>query len=196
MMKRLTTTLFVLLTFALVAASCGDDDGGSDLNSGEQKLADAIAAQMLEDDDSTGDMPMTEADADCVAQGVVSEVGVDRLVEVGLSEDAIRSGTSPEDVDLPDEVIDDFVGVFMDCVDLAEIMVAGMTEDSEISDDSAECLAEGMLDDYEEFLTLAARSGITGEEFEPDDDPDLMAGIIILMSECLTPEELSEVVGG
>ena len=195
-MRQLTPAIICLLAFSMVAAACGGDDdgGGSDLSSGERALADAIADQLLDDPDD--DLPMTRAQAQCISEGMVDDVGLDKLVEIGLSEEAVRAGTGPDDVDVPDEVVNDFVDVMMDCVDMAALMVAGMTEDGDVSEDSAKCLADGIVEDYEDFLEQAARSGITGEEFDVGEDARLMVGIMTLMADCFTDEEFTEIMGG
>jgi hypothetical protein len=170
----------------LVALGCGGGDVS--LDSGEQALADAIADQLTDDD-----ADMDVAEARCFAEGAVDSVGLDQLVEVGLSEAAVRAGTSPDDVDLPEGVVDDFVDVFMDCIDFAELMVDEITADSEISADSAKCVADAFAEDLDDFLRQAARSGVTGEDFDPSEDANFIATAFAVMTECLTPEELQQI---
>ncbi|MDZ7734211.1 MAG: hypothetical protein U5R31_15070 [Acidimicrobiia bacterium] len=75
------------------------------------------------------------------------------------------------------------------CVDLTAIFVEGMTSDGEVSDESAECMAEGMLesDEFRDFIV----ADLMGEE--PDDSTFMTSGIMTLLADCLTDEELQNI---
>lgn len=170
----------------LVAVACGGGDSG--LDDTEQAMADAIAAQMLDDGDTT------EAEAQCVGEGVVDEMGMDRLIEVGLDRSAVESGTGPDDVELSDEDIDSLLDPMLDCIDFAAVFTESMTSgDDAISEESADCIAAGISDDT---IRSAARAGLTGDEFDPVDDQDVLGEVFDLMAECLTSEEFRAVTGG
>ena len=173
----------------LLIAACG---GGDDsLDDTEQAMADAIAVQMTEDGDSIA----TDEEAQCYGEGVVSEMGLDRLLELGLDQEAVESGTGPDDVELSDDDVDALLDPMMECIDFGAIFVEGLTSgaDGEVSEESAECMADGISDDT---IRSAAEAGLTGEEFDTATDQELLRDMIDLMSECLSPEEFQAVTGG
>jgi hypothetical protein len=181
--------LAVLTALLLVAAACGGGDDSS-LSDTEQALADAIALQLLDDDDGLASVE----EAQCYGEGVVSEMGVERLIEVGLDEAAVESGTSPADVELSPEEVDALLEPMIDCIDFTGVFVDGLTSGSDgVSEDSADCIADGISDDT---IRSAAEAGITGEEFDPASNQQMMGEIIDLMTECLTPEEFEAITSG
>ncbi len=181
----------LVLGSALVLAACGDDDGGSSLSANEQALADLIAAEIIDDDEGDGP-PLSSDQAQCIGDRSVAAVGFDRLVEVGLGPDALEGGTSLEDVDLPDAEVDAIVDVYFECVDVKAIFTQGMLESGEVSQDSAECVADGI---DERFVRTALEQGIRGEDSSLEDDPELLQSLLRVMTECLTAEELAEISG-
>ena len=183
-------TLGCLLALVLFASACGGD-GGSDLSDEEQALADAVAVQLTEDSD---DFASAE-EAECYGEGVVSEMGFERMVELGLDQAAVESGTSPEDVELSDEDIDALLDPMIECIDFAAVFSESLTSgsDVQVSEDSADCIANGISD---ETIELAARSSLTGEELDADTNQEVLTEMFDLMSDCLTPEEFQAVTGG
>ena len=78
MLKRM---MVAVLALAMVAAACGDDDGGGSLTEGETAIVDAIVTGMMDDADS--DNPFSDSEsARCFAVGMVQDLGVARLAEV------------------------------------------------------------------------------------------------------------------
>lgn len=179
----------VLVALAVLAAACGDgDDGGSsDRSSGEQAVSDAIAAAILADAEP-GD-PYGEKEARCMGDSLVDELGLDRLLALGISADSVDS---PEEFlrGAPNADVEAFIDITLDCVDFRDVFVEGMGAD--VSTESAECIADGISDD---MLRSMAMMGISGEEFDPTADPELAAALFGLVAECLTPEEISNLGG-
>ena len=116
-MKKL---LLALLTLCVIVPACGGDDSSSvestdnsstsasssasetasDASGEEQALVDGLAASIS----SETDFPFPD-DAACITKSVVDEVGLNRLVELGITED---SGNDPFD-NLPAEVQAEFI---------------------------------------------------------------------------------------
>ncbi len=174
----------------VVVAACGGDDGAS-LNEEEQALADLIASEILEDDE--GDAPpLSTEQAQCIGDESVAAIGFDRMVEIGLGPDALGAGTDIEDVDVPDAEVDAIVDVYFDCVDVKALFTQGLLETGDVSEDSAECVADGIED---RFVRNALEAGIRGEDFGPEDDPELLQSLLQVLGDCLTPEELVQITG-
>jgi hypothetical protein len=134
MLKRVVT---VVVAMALLSAACGDDDAGGDLSDAENAVADVIVAGIMSDPDPGN--PFTDPDAaQCVAVGIVEDLGVERLAQVGLTAD---SG-DPQSVfaTLADDEIDSIVDISFECVDVEEEM-ASMFAAEGVSMDSGRCLA-------------------------------------------------------
>ena len=64
--------------------------GGCGGSNEERQAREAIAASMLESDDDT--FAVTEEQANCVGDGFVDRIGVDRLQEYGLLSEDLSSG--------------------------------------------------------------------------------------------------------
>ena len=158
-MKKL---LLTLLTLCVIVPACGGDDSSSvestdnsstsasssasetasDASGEEQALVDGLAASISSDPD----FPFPD-DAACITKSVVDEVGLNRLVELGITED---SGNDPFD-NLPAEVQAEFINGILDCVEksgLATLIVELSNEDPEdgppLRIEDAECIAEGL----------------------------------------------------
>jgi hypothetical protein len=180
-------TLLLVVVFALVAAACSAS-GGDSLSAEDQALADAIAQSMM--DDSGDDSPFAEEDAVCFGNGIVSEMGSDRLTEVGLSVEAVESGTDPSDVDLSEGDIDSMVAVMTECIDFGAVFTAEF-EASGVSSESISCLTDGMDDD---LVSAMARSAFTGADLSGDDETSNQ--IFQLVLDCFSAEDMAKLGGG
>lgn len=76
--------------------AASDDSGSSDLSDDEAALAAALTAEDLKD----GDVPFTDAEVQCVNEGVVKAVGVDALNGYGISVDTPDSSLLPNEYDV------------------------------------------------------------------------------------------------
>jgi len=174
------------LVLALVAAACSSDNGGGGLSDGEQAIADAIRDEILVNQDL--DTPFGEAEAQCVGDGAVRELGTDGLLEIGISAENADPGDA-FDTATPEQ-IDTIIDVTLDCVDFRQVLVEAITADSNISDESAGCLADALGGD--EFLRPAVATGLTGDEAEFGNDPGLTETLLAAVTDCLSAEELIE----
>ncbi len=182
--KRL---LWLGVVFALVAAACSS--GGSDsLSAEDQVLADAITQSML--DDTSLDTPFGEEGAVCFGNRIVSEMGSDRLTAVGLSVEAVESGTEPSDVDLSDDDIDAMVAVMTECIDFGSVFTAEFAA-SGVSQESISCVTDGMDDD---LVGAMARSAFTGGDISGDDATSEQ--ILELVLACFSADDLAKLGGG
>lgn len=173
------------VTVVLLAAACGGDD----LSGDGQAVADAIFDQMMAD--TAPDDPFGETEARCFADGVVRDIGVADLAELGMTAESIAAGTEPADVDLSDQQVDVMTDLMLDCVDFRTVFVQEFANEG-ISDESAECLADGFDDD---FLRALAKSELSGDGVDPTDDPAQAEKFFNLITDCLSFEELSNFGG-
>ncbi len=176
--------LFVVLTLlSLVAAACGGDDDGesrsdadqvaenesdaeqtdnevSDENSSDDvsdvsPVAQALAAEFLDSDE--GDLSYSEAEAECMGEYVVDELGEERLGELGVTADDV-----PDFDDEPFEGERDEAEVFADatdeCVGFDELIVrlaeseeldSGCLEEEFGTDNVRAALIESLLESAE-----------------------------------------------
>lgn len=188
MFKRVAA---VVAGLALVVAACGDDDGGGDLSGAEEAVVDAIVAGMTGDPDPENPFADQES-ARCVAVGIVEDLGIERLAEVGLTADTDQ----PQEVfgALTDDEIDGIVDIAFGCVDVEEEM-AVMFADEGVSMDSARCLARELNDT--DFFRAAFRAGMTGDDtYDPSTDPEFMTVMLEAFTGCLTAEEMAGIMGG
>ncbi|HEV8296477.1 MAG TPA: hypothetical protein VGQ20_04245 [Acidimicrobiales bacterium] len=177
-MKRL---LVALLFVGFVVGACGDDGslGGSTapVVSGEEKeAADEIAASFRDEDNGFGS-EVTDAQAACVGAKLVKAFGVRRVREMKLESD---------EPDMTEAEAEKAADAVVDCVDLRQAFAQGMAEGGEISQKSADCLANKLSNaDIKQMLV----STFQGED---DDDvaTDLYAKLLGAMGDCLTAAEL------
>lgn len=179
----------LLLVAALLAASCGDDDG-SGLSSEEQGLADALAISIMADADPDNPFGRAE-DAHCFAEGLVGTIGVARLATLGLTAES-ESPEAAFDAMTPGER-DDVVEVALGCTDAEGVMVAEL-EATGMSSDSAACIAEALGES--DFFRDAFLAGMAGREFDPEANPEYTVLLLEAATDCLSPSELGPLFGG
>ena len=188
--------LFALLALCVVVPACGGDDGGSAKSMDESSSSSASASSTASEEASSSsagaeafagalaaslssdpEFPFP-GEALCITESVVDEIGLDRLVELGVSEDA---GSDDFDV-LPAEAQDSFINGILDCVGksgLATLLVQASIEDPDdgppLRMEDAECIAEGLSDEqWSNFLEGA----FSGQELTDAEGADFFLGII------------------
>ena len=118
--------------------------GGTDGATGGDALVDAMVADIVgEVDPLTAD----EGEARCVAQGIVDQIGVDRLAAEGITAETTGDITEGS---FSDDEIDSIVGTMFDCVDVQASFAASMVDD--VGEEAADCLGAGMTEDFAKRL--------------------------------------------
>jgi hypothetical protein len=169
----LKKTSVLLLVLALGLAACG---GGGGVSGEGQALADAIAAQMMQDT-TAGNPFANEADAKCFAEGMVGGIGFERLTALGLTVDNVADADTLM-AQLTAEEQGKFADAALGCIDLKKAIKDGAVS-SGLPEAQAQCLADGMSDD---LLKRAFLSEFSGSTFDPTTDPEFMAA----MAKCFT----------
>ena len=161
---RTLRPLVLLAAFALGAAGCGDDDPAADdgLDAAEQAYVD----EALEGFDPEEEAPLTEDDARCIATSMVERVGVERLVEVGLTPESFSSDDElPDGLDVADAQT--IVRGIKGCIDFRDLFLEGFADDGSLSAEAQACLAEQFDDDLVERTMVVLLS--EGETALDDD---------------------------
>jgi hypothetical protein len=174
--RRLLT---VLLAATLIVGACGDDSSNAD-----PQLVASLRSRISESPQAQGDSTfgMTDDDITCFAEGLIAELGAAKIESgVDLSFDAFMATLSAGE---RRAVVD----VMLGCVDVAEVLVAQISGEGSLSAESARCVVDGMLAS-DEFRDAVGESFVSGDStFESD---TVVAAILPVFLECLTPEELA-----
>jgi len=209
--------LLVLLAAALVAAGCGGGEGavatgsttttpgttaamtttaGADTTEGEtttspvvdpQTLAALVAASLLASGE--GSLPLDEPSAQCVGEGVVGVLGVDRLRELGLASEGSDAAAVFEQ--LTEDELAAVLPVVLDCINVGGLIVEALTI-AGISASSAGCVADTFANGPGlEELIAAVLSAAEAEE----PDAAVVEDLLTVVMGCLTSEEI-EGLGG
>jgi hypothetical protein len=188
---------WLAITALLVVGALAGCGGGSEAGSEEDAYAAAISDSLMESS-ADDEVQPTEAEAECIGQGVVNVVGVETFQEAGVTPDTIRDDDAELDELLGDpsqEQADGLVDVIFECVDLGAMLTAGLqasaTEDGvEIAPEKLECIGDN-FERSERLRELFATALLEGN------DPDFNEGGTDLLGEilgdCLTVADLLDI---
>ena len=142
-----TTIVAVLAALTLLLSGCGAD---------EDKAKENIKAKMLEEEQIAG-TKVTDDDAACLSDGIVDEIGTEKLQEYGLLNDDLEVEESVGEVKMDKGDADSMATVFVDCMDaekLIEEQFSSMA--SQMTDEQKECIND-VLDEekVKEIMSLA-----------------------------------------
>lgn len=129
---RATGVVALLVVGSALTGCSSEGDDAADTPIGQ-----ALTEKFLE-----GRMVISEAEARCVAGGIVDGVGEDRIEELGFTPDNVDM---MEGAEFTDDEIDTMVDVFFDCVDMRQVIVTTLA--AEAGEEAAECFAENLPED-------------------------------------------------
>jgi hypothetical protein len=178
----------LVLGLALVAAGCGDDDG---LTEGEQAIVAEIVDSAMADPDPDNLLSTDREAATCFAEGLVEDMGVARLAEIGFTAEAADSQAAY--AAMSDEELDEMADLALGCIDVEALLTQQMTDEG-LNAESASCLAARLADS--EFFKQAFIAGMAGQEVDLSTDPAVAAQMLEAATECLSPDELGSLFGG
>jgi hypothetical protein len=174
---RKTALIALVVPLSLFAAACGDSKG-SDLTAEEQAFADSISIGLTKGEAGI-DAPAD--DVDCMAEAVVTEIGLDVFTDADLEPEDFETDASPGELlgegTVSDEDAVSVIDEWQDCTDLPMALAASSFTDNP---DGAECFADA-LDD--ELLDVVLVPAFTTEEGAPTDE-DERQEVIDLVTEC------------
>lgn len=150
-----TRALFLAggLALTLSLAACGNDD--------EAQAAEAISASMM--DSSDEEFPVEQEQADCVGEGMVDRIGVDKLQEYGLLTDDLELDGEVTDVTMEEADADSAADVLVNCVDAQAMLTEQFAADDTMGEEEQACINE-VLDN--EALTELFSMMFQGREDE------------------------------
>lgn len=167
MMKK--TRWMALATIALVAAACGDGDGGRSA-SNDPKVLEVQA--VLQDDQ---DFPMSDEEANCAAQEIVENVDPGTLDQMLADPEADLGEVADSETAV--KVLE---GIF-DCADVEQLMIDSMVEDG-TPQDVAECMASELGEDKLKDFMISASAG--DDAIGEDAAGELLAELLGIAAEC------------
>jgi len=151
----------LVLAVILVAAACGRDasessDSGDNASGDAPSTEDQLLERLSEEEDDPLFGLMTASEASCFVKAMISN---DALLEAAMSDD--DDGLD----NLPPDLQQSLMNNVFDCAPdaVATMMAQGMQEDSDLTDDDALCLAEGLVANVE-VLKAMFTMGDTDEE--------------------------------
>lgn len=137
-MKIRTIGATAVLALALAACGSGDDDAASK----------AIADSIMDSNNST--FEVTQDQADCVGDGMVEDIGTDKLVEYGIITEDNEASDGLDAVKMSEDDAQSAADVMQDCADIKEIFSGAM---GELPEEAKTCIDEKLTDDVlNEFL--------------------------------------------
>ena len=155
---------FLAVVASLVLASCGgSDDGGGEVAKG-------IAATFMEEDSG-----FSQDEADCAGEAIVSDIGSDRLDELGVVAGNIGE---IDDVDFTDEEIATIGSSVAGCIG-GDFIARSLLADGDFTEEQAECIGDAFEGDT---LQEVAGSMFGGGSLE--DSPELLVTMMTAFTEC------------
>jgi len=155
-MKKLAA---VLCAAALTLSACGNGD--------DDEAKKNIKAAVLEDETSlTGGTKPTEEQADCIADGMVDDVGVETLQDYDLLDKDLKINDDANPTDMKEDDADALAGVFVDCIDVEEMFAAQFESgDQDLPEDQQECIKDAIDEDAMKDGLSASFQGEEDEGF-------------------------------
>ncbi len=165
-------TAVVACTAVLVLTGCGTGDA-------DQAKAN-IKANILDKGSVIAGVEPTEEQAGCLADGMVDEVGVEKLQDYQLLDDdlKVRKDGVPDDMSKDDA--DALAGVVVQCVDVAKLIEDQLDKQAaSLSDEQRTCLSDAIDED-------AIKAGLAAS-FQGEDEDNPMNAMRGEMLKCVMP---------
>lgn len=119
----------------------------------DRVLVDAVAEGILEEPDPA--FPVSESEARCIAEDVTDDLGLSRLIIVGLQSER---ADGDQFADLEPEEAEVFTDAFVDCLDVRSILLDNIAA-SGAPEDVLDCLDDNISDEHIQALFEAGFSG-------------------------------------
>jgi hypothetical protein len=163
----------------LALTACGDDDGGGggDVSSADEEYIDEAVSTF----DPEEDAPLTEEDARCLTSSVVQTVGSERLREIGIEPEDFSAGEQEFPPGITDGEANDIVDRLEGCIDLPQLFVDSLSEDTELDAEAVDCLTEQFDDDFVRRLFVSI---FTGDSAALGEDSELSNELFAMLGEC------------
>ena len=155
--------LGAVVVLALSLTACGQD---------EEAASTAISDSIMESNDQT--FEVTQEEADCVGDGMVEEIGVDKLTEYGIITEDLKADGGIDSVEMSEGDAGSAADVMSDCADIKELFTSAT---SELPEEAQQCVEENLSDEVlHDFLVAVFMNDQEGGQ------QDLMGAL----QECIT----------
>jgi hypothetical protein len=156
MRKTAAAPVAMVCAALLTLSGCGGGD--------EDEARDNIRTAVLEGDAGVASgIELTEEQADCFANGLVDEVGVEKLREYGLLDENNEMVEDAQVDDMSAEDADETAGVVTDCVDVKELIQEELGgAGGQLTDEQADCVLDAIDEDALEDALSAQLRGEGG----------------------------------
>lgn len=114
--------------------------GGSD----DETASKAISAELVDSGDDT--LSVDQEQADCMGDGLVDKIGVDKLQEYGILNDDLGADENVDEVTMSEDDANSAADVVMDCTDFRDMMM-GQMDTAGMDEDTKACFDEALTDD-------------------------------------------------
>jgi hypothetical protein len=143
-MLKKAAALLCVATFTLTAC------GNSDADTAKENLK----AKMMSSNDSLG-TKATDKEATCIADGMVDKIGVEQLQKYHFLTKDLKVSDKAGGTTLKQDDAEAFAKVYIDCIDMAELLTERAKEAKSYTQDQKDCI-KGALDEKVMEKGLAA----------------------------------------
>jgi hypothetical protein len=156
-------TIGAVALLALSLAACGND---------EEAASEAISKAIMESNDES--FEVTKEEADCVGDGMVDKIGVDKLTEYGIITEDLESSGGIENVEMSEADAESAADVMADCADIKQIFTNAM---GELPEDAQACVDENLDDEviHEFLVAIFMNDQEAGQQ-----------GVVTALQECMS----------
>jgi hypothetical protein len=156
-------TIGAVVVLALSFAACGNDEAAA---------SEAISKSIMDSNDES--FKVTKDEADCVGDGLVDQIGVDKLTEYGIITEDLESSGGINNVEMSQGDAESAADVMADCADIKQIFTSAM---GELPEEAKACVDENLNDDViHEFLVAIFMNDQEGGQ----------QGVMTALQECMT----------
>lgn len=161
-------TIVVLSALLLTLTACGSD---------ESEAKDSIKASLLDNPDVAG-TELTDEEAGCVSDGMVDEIGVDKLQEAELLDEENKVVEDPN-LELGADEADSLAEVIVGCVDVEELLAEQLGPMMEnMTDEQTACITEAFDEEVFTEVISASFQGKDASSAIPGDVQQKVAGCV------------------
>jgi len=155
--------LGAVVVLALSLTACGQD---------EEAASKAISDSIMKSNDQT--FEVTQGEADCVGDGMVEEIGVDKLTEYGIITEDLKANDGIDNVEMSEGDAGSAADVMGDCANIKELFTSAM---GDLPQEAQQCVDENLSDEVlHDFLVSIFMNDQEGGQ------QDLMGAL----QECIT----------
>jgi mevalonate kinase len=179
-------TAAVLCAALLALTACGGDEESEPqaeetVSAEDTKAKESIKASVLDNaTEVVGGASLTEEQADCFADGLVDDVGVEKLQEYNLIDENYEMTEDAQPTDMSQEDAEATAAVVTGCVDVKGLIQEQIDADAgtQLTEEQAECISGASDEETIEAGLAATFQGIEQNNPLEESMGDLMACVM------------------